>query len=147
MKLKIQTLLIGLVIILLLGAVNAKADSLYIGGWSAHTASAHATNGQHQFFVYERNNILAGTFINSYGDRTELVGYKYTIDKFSTDDLTVSIIPAFTYGYHDCFNPTIDTKDKLCPAAPIEIQYTQYKVQPTLLIIPRAAILAFNVKF
>ena len=128
-------------------AMFTSAGEVYLGGNSVHMKSAHATNQKHDFLALEYDNFVAGTFINSYGDRTKLLGYKLHIDDFSSQYWQVSVVPALTYGYRACLGGEQVGPKIVCPAMPLEIQYTKYPIVPTILVMPQAVVLLFSVKF
>jgi hypothetical protein len=63
-------------IALLFTCLTASAGQVYVGGNSIHLPSANATNQKHDFLAVEYNKFVAGKFINSYGDKTKIIGYK-----------------------------------------------------------------------
>lgn len=134
--------------VLVIGVCSrARADSIYLGGWSVHAESAHATNATHHFFVLEHNNFIAGTFVNSYGDRTEVIGRRYPIDLLPDSYFKFAIAPTITHGYYTCYGERAGTHQKNCLMPVVEAQYTKYDVAPTLLLIDKGAVLMVNVKF
>lgn len=135
---------------LLVVASNASAEgSVYLGGWSKHLASAHATNETHDFLVLEYKGYVAGEFINSYGYKTEIVGKKFNIDMLSTENFKTSVGASVTHGYKNCLtnDQPKDASAKYCFDPIIEVQYTKYRIVPTGLLIPGGVVLAINVKF
>lgn len=125
----------------------ANATSIYLGGWSAHLKSAAATNETHEFVVIEHDNYIAGTFINSYGDRTNVIGRKYDTNLLPDSDFNIAIAAAVTHGYYTCYGTKAGSYKKDCFMPVIELQYTKYDIAPTVLFIGRGAVLLFNVKF
>lgn len=138
------------IVALLVVASNASAEgSVYLGGWSKHEASAKATNETHDFLVFEYKGYVAGSFINSYGARTDIVGKKFNIDILSSENFKTSFGLGVTHGYKSCLTNVQpnDAPSKYCAEPLLEIQYTKYRIVPTILAIPGGGVLAINVKF
>jgi hypothetical protein len=122
-------------------------DSLYILGNSVHVPQAKATNGKHNFLVYERNDYVAGTFINSYGDRTYTMGYRYGITDEFIPDVSLNLLAGLTYGYKQCIGRPMHDSAVVCPSVVVEFRYTKYDIQPTVFFTGGAAVLLFNIEF
>lgn len=138
------------IVALLVMASNASAEgSVYLGGWSTHLKSAHATNETHDFLVVEYKGYIAGSFINSYGARTEIVGKKFEIDMLSTENFKTSLGASITHGYKNCLTNEQDASlpAKYCFDPLAELQYTKYRVAPSLIVVPAGLVLAVNIKF
>lgn len=149
-------IIIGMLLFALSSTVFANDTSIYFGGWSKHFAvkggvAKSSLNEQHQMFVVEHNNIVAGYFKNSYGDDSGVIARKYHI--MSNNTLSFDISVGASYGYKAC-RPRerypLDADKLFCPAVVPELTYTKYEgkysIQPSVMIISGAVVLALKVQ-
>lgn len=136
-----------LIIALLLLSNIALADSIYLGAYSYHiNKSPTVTNDNHKLLAYEKNSYVAGTYVNSFGDRAYIVGKR--IKGFDIGDIKISAMVGAVYGYYSCKTgkePTENASQVVCPALVPEISYTKYDIQPSILILGNAIALSVKV--
>ncbi|CAH9017268.1 putative TMhelix containing protein [Vibrio phage 193E37-1] len=99
-----------LVVILLLLPLSAFADALYLGGVSKHFGSNYDSDGykyndNHEMIVIEYSNVFLGTMLNSYHERSYVVGYQYGLieEKYFNLDLALGVISGYTEEQNDIF--------------------------------------------
>lgn len=128
--------------LLLLLSFSAQADYLYLGGWSSHLTSGDY-NETHHFHAYEKDGWLVGGFVNSFNDYTLLAGKKYNW-KNDSESIEWGFFTGMTYGYSG--DDVAISVDGFMPVLVPYISYTEYKVQPALLLMGNAVAITFRVE-
>lgn len=128
--------------LLLLLSFSVQADYLYLGGWSSHLTDGEY-NETHHFHAYEKDSWLIGDFVNSFNDYTLLAGKKYSW-KNDSESIEWGFLVGMTYGYSN--DDVAISIDGFMPALVPYVSYTEYKVQPALLLLGNAVALTFRVE-
>lgn len=125
--------------------------TLHVGGWS-YQLNDYARNEDTQLYALEYRHWLAGTFVNSFYDRTWLVGYNwvYKIYKFEA-----GIVTGLSYGYDE--EDVSDSKHTFSyngwsPVLFPHVSYSLYnsdslEVRPTLGLLGSALSLSFQIVY
>lgn len=127
---------------------NCRADSIYLGAYSVHVVeSPYVNNSQHDLLAYEHNGWVVGTFRNSYDTRSEFVARRFDVVEWGYWELRANT--GFVYGYNTCeIGKVVTSTDrKWCPIITPELQYTQFRVRPTLVMLGKALAVTVNIKF
>lgn len=127
--------------------------TLHVGGWSKHlNDSDYDRNENNQLYAFEYRNWLAGTFVNSFYDRTWLVGYNW---RYENGRFEAGLITGVSYGYDE------EDADKSKYAisyngwSPVLFPYIGYslynsdslEVVPTLGLLGSALSLSFQIVY
>lgn len=120
----------------------SHADSVYVGAWSKHLDGGDY-NETHELIAVERRDWIAGTLINSFGDRTYMFGKGW--DLATTEDWNFRVYAGASYGYRACDGSEQGEDPKVCPAIVPELSYTKHRVQPAIMLFGGAV--ALSVKF
>lgn len=141
-----------LIVLLMTVSFNAFSDGLYLGGWSQHFNTkgdgSITLNESHNIVAVEYNNWLVGYFKNSYNDDSGVVARKYRI--MSGNNLSFDVAIGTVYGYRTCERRSTypnGSSKKWCPAVVPEISYTKYRVQPSVMVMSSAVVVAIKVGF
>jgi hypothetical protein len=127
---------------LLLLSFSAQADYIYMGGWSHHLTSGEY-NEEHHFHAYQKYNWLIGGFVNSFDDYTLMAGKSFNWTNESKS-LEAGFVAGLSYGYkHEDVKLSING---FLPVLVPYVTYTQYKVQPSLLLLGNAIALTFRIE-
>lgn len=129
-------------VLLILLSFSAQADYLHLGGWSSHLTGGDY-NEAHYFHAYEKGNFLVGGFVNSFNDYTLLAGKKIKW-KNDSESIEWGFLAGMTYGYSNDDVPI--SAGGFMPVLVPYLSYTEYKVQPTLLLLGNAVALTFRVE-
>jgi hypothetical protein len=143
MKAQLAVALLVSVLVGVLEAASANADSIYTGAWSHHmgdkterteTFVVSIDNETHYLLAYERAGYVIGGFKNSFGEPTAIAGKRFQL--FESGDIEAGVYIGASYGYYSCTRE-IDEKQtpNLCPAVVPEISYTKYRLQPTFMLL------------
>lgn len=96
--------------LLALSPITSQADSLYAGGWSKHFGGNYDNDGvklneSHQMIAIEYSNIFAGTMLNSYSERSYILGYQWSLveEKYFNLDVALGGISGYTEEQNDMF--------------------------------------------
>ncbi|AUR89989.1 hypothetical protein NVP1135O_60 [Vibrio phage 1.135.O._10N.222.54.B6] len=99
-----------LLIALLALSPIANADALYVGGVSKHFGSNYDGDGykynkNHELVAVEYNSIFLGTMLNSYHERSYVVGYQYGLikERYFDLDVALGVISGYTEEQNDMF--------------------------------------------
>ncbi|CAL9978275.1 antimicrobial peptide resistance and lipid A acyl ation protein PagP [Vibrio phage K449] len=125
----------------------------HFGGWSHHlNDSDYDYNENNKLHALEYQNWLAGSFVNSYYDRTWLVGYNF---RYENGRFEAGLITALSYGYDE--DDVSDMKFALnykgfMPVLFPYIGYSLYnsdslEVVPTLGLLGSALSLSFQIVY
>jgi len=136
---------IALIFALLAAASAAEATTVYMGAWSKHLDNDHDYNEQHDLLAVEHDRWIAGTLVNSYNDRTYLVGRGW--DLAGDENWKFRLYAGASYGYRTCDGGTGGDKAKVCPALVPELSLTRYRVQPAVMLFGGAAAISVKVEF
>lgn len=129
----------------------AHAGEFYLGGLSDHFLDEKEDvdlNESHSLVAYEQSQLVAAYFDNSYGEDTFAAGYHF---KKRWGRWTSGVIAGASYGYRDCLEGSPDQMNsrRICPFLAPAISYRAYvdgmKVEPTLLVFGRAAVVTIRV--
>lgn len=119
-----------------------KNEYLYTGAWSYHLndPKRDEKNETHYLLAYNKTGVLVGTFKNSYYDQALLIGRE--INTWQYKDIQAGIYGGVVLGYWQCFGGKEegDQMRNICPAIIPEIAYTKYKVQPSFMLLGKAAV-------
>ena len=130
--------------------------TMHIGGWSHHlnpNKYDFEYNESHEMLAIEYQNWVVGTFINSFYDRTWLVGYNFKKDL--TDEIQVGAMLALSYGYdeEDVAEEKLALNHKgFMPIGYFHASYLAYqdkdiKVRPTFGLMGSALVLMVQLEF
>ena len=127
---------------LLLFSFSAQADYIYVGGWSHHLTNGDY-NEEHYFHAYQKDGWLVGGFVNSFDDYTLIAGKSF-IWTNEAESIEAGFVTGLSYGYkHEHVNLSVSG---FIPVLVPYITYTEYKVQPSLLLLGNAVALTFRVE-
>lgn len=127
---------------LILLSFSAQADYIYMGGWSHHLTSGEY-NEEHHFHAYQKDDWLIGGFVNSFDDYTLIAGKSFSWQN-EPKSLEVGFVAALSYGYkHEYVKLSING---FLPVLVPYITYTEYKIQPSLLLLGNAVALTFRIE-
>lgn len=133
---------------LALASGSARADAVYLGGWSLHKSnhmdSGERYNETHYLVGYERNDILVAGFKNSYGDPTLLVSKGYELH--NSEHIKFTIGPALVYGYRRCFSGDENANPRLCAAVVPKVEFNAGRIKPVIIYMGRAVAITFKVE-
>ncbi|MFW0778472.1 MAG: hypothetical protein ACN2B6_12225 [Rickettsiales bacterium] len=80
-------------------STQAAADTkLYLGGWSSHINPPGPRNETHSAVIVSHNNIVAGSFVNSFNEQGSIVGYDFS-HSFKYAD--VGVMTGAIFGYEE----------------------------------------------
>jgi hypothetical protein len=142
-----------IILLLMFSSALVNADQIYLGGKSKHFDFAKATNSNHHFIAYERNNLIVGGFLNSYGNDTIFTAIKFPHYEWSTESFSYSSIVGISKGYRSCHLWQKEApKARVCPIVAFQAQYNEwnyngYTIAPTGLIIIGGAVIMVAIKF
>ena len=127
---------------LLLLPFCAQADYIYMGGWSHHLTSGNY-NEEHHFHAYQKDNWLVGGFVNSFDDYTLIAGKSFGWTN-EAESIEVGFVAGLSCGYkHEHVKLSASG---FMPVLVPYIAYTEYKVQPSLLLLGNAVALTFRIE-
>lgn len=128
---------------------ESKADSIHLGAWSYHINPVVGVNNErHDLIAYEHNSYVIAVFKNSFGDRTYGVGKEFEL--FEYNNIKGSVLVGLDYGYKECIAKKQTAEQykyhsrgdaQVCFLAVPSIQYTKYKLQPTISLMGDAVTL------
>ena len=125
-------------------AFRAKADSIYIGGWSTHIASPDSQyNQNHRIGAYETGNWLFAAFRNSYDRDSFAVARGW---HKNTSQFRLSMYGGVVYGYRSCFGDDGE-EGRICPLIVPSVAYTGYQLQPALFLMGEALVASVRYQF
>ena len=133
-----------LILILALLATPAMAEtSIHLGGWSKHlvTGSDHDYTSSHDLFAVEVGPVLVARFRNSYGRESYAAGYGWS-KKWGNWEGSVYL--GAVRGYRGYYGDS-EKNTKTMPLVLPSIRYTEYRVQPGLLLLGEALVLEFGI--
>jgi hypothetical protein len=130
----------SVLLMILMAPIAAKADSLYLGGYTQHfidfPGSAHTNNREwvanNNLIAYESGGIGVGYFLNSFGEDSYFIEKKMSL--FKNGWLDVSGNGGAVWGYRGCAANDDDPKTRLCPNVNIEVAFGQYQLQPVIIL-------------
>ena len=127
---------------LLLLSLSAQADYMHVGGWSSHLTSGDY-NEEHHFHAYQKDDWIVGGFVNSFDDYTLIAGKSF-IWTNEAESIEAGFVAGMSYGYkHEHVKLSING---FMPVLVPYITYTEYKVQPSLLLLGNAVALTFRIE-
>lgn len=125
---------------------HSQETRLAVGAWSKHVPSSDTvTNETHNLVGIEYQSVGAGYFKNSYGRDTFYVGKVWR--KQTEENVNFVWSLGANYGYRGCFQSDDGGNASLCPHGYIGIEYTKYRVVPTIKWMPGAFIFSPEIKF
>lgn len=124
-------------------SVQAKADSLLLGGWSVHLASDYDYNEEHNLVAYERNKWIGGYFKNSFNRDTYFVGRVFNM---RTPVGEIGVIAGAMRGYTVCYGND-DTNADVCPMIVPYWEPIDTAVAPRFSLVGNAVAASFTVNF
>jgi hypothetical protein len=144
-----------LTVLLLLSQLTYASDYyLYTGGFSQHFKSEgegeDKYNENNQLIGVEFHTIVAGTFKNTYNDRSFYIGRKFFKE---AGNLELGIVAGATYGYYECYGPkdpkTETFGQRTLPRwCPLISPYAVYRVhkyfQPALIVHADSLVLSLR---
>lgn len=139
-----KLLKIAMVALMLVSPI-ASANSLMLGGWSKHFVEKGA-NEDHKLIAAEYKNVVVGIFVNSFNNRSYLLGYD---NYYDTDYLKLGLITGVVKGYtsdNGAFKHLVIGHDY----APMVIPYLQVNtpyIQPKVGLLGRSIFITFNIDF
>ncbi len=117
--------------LLFLSVASNAETRLHVGAWSTHLFNRDGMNETHDLVAIEHRQVMVGTFSNSYGEESWFGGYRLSR---SEGHFQVSAIPGLVYGYRDCFMRDNQGKRRWCPSLILAATWTQYRVEPSLML-------------
>lgn len=152
--------------IFLFSSILANAESIYMGGWSAHTNETKGYNERNDLIALEVKGYVVGTLKNSFNDRTFLATKRFTLSEH--EYVTFRGHVGATYGYKRCNSGAEEYyqddpdkehyghwviaeeqegKPKVCPAWALEVSFGKFALQPSILYMGNAALATFKFEF
>lgn len=133
-------ILIALVAFVYFVAPETKADSLSLGGFSYHLGKHdEPLNSYHEIRGIEINNVHVIQLLNSHYQEVSAVGYEFHLAKNET--VSLSVMPALTYGYRDCSGSNDGTDKKYCPTLVPIIRWHNFEIaEPSVAIFGSAIV-------
>lgn len=127
---------------LLAASAGAQATGLYAyaGAWSEHFSSDQFEE-THNLAALEYRSYMAGYFRNSYGEDSVFAAKRWSWDY---GNWQVGVAVGAVYGYRSCIKGWDDQSRRVCPMVAPSLVYTEYAVQPSLLVMGKA--LVFTVR-
>lgn len=129
--------LAALALALALYSSNAKAQTaIHAGGYSYHVATGHKVdyNDFHRLAAVEYGSFMAGYFRNSYHRDSFMIGYGWSKQYGNwRGSLHVGVVR----GYRSCFGDE-GRNAVVCPVVFPSLYYTQYRVQPGVVLFGEA---------
>jgi len=129
--------------------LTSKADAIYLGGWSKHFGGSvdndgYELNEKHDMVAVEYDNIIAGTFINSYHKRGYLLGYQYNLieEKYANLDIMAGGLNGYLEGQFD-FLRVGDVNGFVSFSLEANTPY----IKPAVMLFGTAFILTFKYEF
>ena len=122
-----------LLILTLLLSSTANAYVM-VGGWSKHFHDK-GQNETHDLMAVEYDSVIAGTFVNSYGDRSYVAGYDFS---GYWKGLEYGAIVGGVIGY-----PQSD----LLPAVVPYVTIKDWNVKPAIGLLGKAVFLSFKIDY
>ena len=135
--------------LLLFSSIPVLADDyIYTGSWSYHFDQKDhpISNENHELIGYQHNSWMVGSYKNSWGDQSYIIGREFSIKQYG--NFKFSALVGADYGYMSCDTPPEHTEPpKWCPAILPTVTYVKYDVQPSLAIMGRALTFQIRWKF
>lgn len=120
----------------------ARAESyVYVGGFSHHFTDGDY-NETHDYFGLRVNGYAAGTFNNSYNQRTFVLS-KY-FKALELHDFELGAQLGATYGYTKCYGHVPGESAKVCGLAIPEFTYKRFRWQPSVGVTHKVLTLTFR---
>lgn len=142
----LKLLVVSLLFLLSSMSVMAE-DYIYTGAWSYHFDQKDhpITNQKHDLIGYQHDAWMIGSYHNSFGDQSYMIGREFQVRQYGNFNLTV--VAGADYGYKSCTGPTTNKDAVWCPAIMPVLTYTKYDIQPSLAIMGRALTLQIRWRF
>ena len=117
-------------------ALDSKADSLMLGGWSTHLFSDDSRYNQtHDLIAVQAGPLLVAGFENSHNRESYAVAYGW---QWRDSAVRADLYLGAVRGYRGCYNDGGDAA-VICPLIVPAISYTGLgSIQPTLLLMGQA---------
>lgn len=133
---------ITLALALLWFATPAQAETYaHLGAWSHHVGTNQDYNETHNLAALEHNQIIAGYFKNSYGDDSFMAAYRFK--EPVTPHIELSLLAGASYGYRgDCMTQDGSEPKSVCPLVAPVVTYTEYRVEPSIMLMGSAVVLS-----
>ena len=139
----------ALAALMALSPVAAQADALYIGGWSKHFGGntdndGYVLNESHEMIAIEYKNIFAGTMLNSYHERSYVLGYQWPLieDTYFNLDVALGGMTGYTEEQNDMFRI-----GSINGFASVMIEANTPYVKPVVMLYGTAFVLTFKYEF
>lgn len=138
--------IVSVLLTVALSATTVVAETrLAIGGWSHHYAWKDTiTNETHNILALEHEGYSAGYFKNSFDRDTFFVAKNWRWGLSENINLTASL--GLNKGYRMCYGDD-DSNSNICPHGYLGVEYTKYRVVPTLKMQPGVILFSPEIKF
>lgn len=148
MKNILLTLILSLISTYSLANEEEPSLDIYLGGWSYHVDAEFDYNESHNMVAIEYENIVFGSFKNSFDEDTYLLGYHWYKD---VDDFRIGGMGLLTHGYskgryYEAFYKK-GSGQKVLPIPVVYVSYTKYPVQPVIGIMGNAITALVKIDF
>ena len=135
-----------LIFFVLIYSQSPLAHEIFLGGISKHFGNENVTNENHELVALEFNHIIGGTFINSYGNRSYLLGYsaEWNKDHWLSFHLAAGVVKGYSdeqYKYLPCF------QSEVCPTAIVGLSVNTPYTKPHLFLMGNALVFTLGFEF
>ena len=114
----------------------------YTGAWSIHLGE-EADNENHRLVAFSYGNVMFSSFRNSHDVDSWAATYLLRYEPWEYIELGTQL--GIVHGYTDEQIEPMPCWDGVCLAVIPQIAYTQYKVQPVIMVVGRAV--AFSIRW
>lgn len=136
--------------LILLCSFPSVAGGVYLGGWSIHApSSTNDYNGTHNLIAVEYQKIFAGTMVNSYNNRSFMVGYDFDLsDQMENEYIGFGIITGGITGYSKENTPLSNLSvGDVSPLLALYVDANTPYIKPTIIFMGNAAMITFKLRF
>ena len=132
-----------LIVLVCVTTIAQAEPAVMVGGWSKHMVTDGDYNSNHKIVAIEYKNILIGRFTNSYYRESYIAAY--AIHR-QWSDVKGSLYVGAVRGYRGCYSDN-KLSTTLCPVFIPSLSYTKYSIQPAVLVLGEAVVVAVKYQF